>query len=331
MRKSPGGQTVTNWRQKLRAGDWVQVRSAAEILSSLDDNGTLDGLPFMPEMLPCCGRTFRVARRAEKTCVEVAPGQIPMRAFRHNDVVLLEGLRCSGVDHGGCQRGCMLFWKEAWLRRVADIADLQAGSTQDEAALRTRLRTQADGTRFICQSTELQRATVKMSQFQRLQKCLEAVWSGSRGPLEMFVLISVAFWSKLRRWFRPTTPQGNQKSTPTEALGLRPGELVEVKPVSEILATLDAKGRNRGLQFDLLLNSYCRRQYRVRQRLDRMIMESSGEMRSVQNTVTLEGTTCLCAYVAVGGCPRQELVYWREIWLKRVDVHSSSRTRLREE
>jgi hypothetical protein len=225
----------------------------------------------------------------------------------------------------------MLFWKEAWLRRTADREDLPAGSSQDEAALRTRLHTQVDGTRFICQSTELQRATVRMSQFQRLQKCLEAVWSGSHGPLEMLVLIGVAFWSKLLRWFRPTIPQGNQKFTPTEALDLRPGELVEVKPMSEILATLDAKGRNRGLQFDRLLNSYCRRQYRVRQRLDRMILESSGEMRSVQNTVTLEGTTCLCAYVAIGGCPRQELVYWREIWLKRVDVHSSSRTQLHEE
>jgi hypothetical protein len=34
----------------VHVGNWVLVRSANEILSTLDDNGTLDGLPFMPEM-----------------------------------------------------------------------------------------------------------------------------------------------------------------------------------------------------------------------------------------------------------------------------------------
>jgi len=316
--------TVMIRRQRLRAGDWVQVRSVDEILASLDENGTLDGLPFMSEMLPFCGRTFRVTRRAEHTCVEVAPGRLPIHAFRNNDVVLLEGLRCSGADHGGCQRGCMLFWKEAWLHRVADGATPSVEQAQGEAELRARIRTRTDGTRFVCQSTELQRATYRISKLRRMQKCFEAVWSGSRGPLEMLLFVSVWLWHKLLCLWRTTTPQGNQKRTPTEALGLRPGELVEVKSVEEILATLDSKGRNRGLQFDLLLSPYCRRRYRVRQRLDRMIMEPSGEIREVQNTVTLEGTTCRCAYTAMGGCPREELVYWRELWLKRVDPKDGS-------
>ena len=34
-----------------RAGDWAEVKSADEILASLDERGCLDGLPFMPEML----------------------------------------------------------------------------------------------------------------------------------------------------------------------------------------------------------------------------------------------------------------------------------------
>jgi hypothetical protein len=44
------------------------VRDAAEILATLDEHATLDGLPFMPEMLRFCGRSFRVHRRADKTC-----------------------------------------------------------------------------------------------------------------------------------------------------------------------------------------------------------------------------------------------------------------------
>ena len=52
----------------LRAGDWVEVRSAAEILATLDERGRLDALPFMPEMLQYCGRRFRVFKSAHKTC-----------------------------------------------------------------------------------------------------------------------------------------------------------------------------------------------------------------------------------------------------------------------
>ena len=55
----------------LFVGQLVQVRSADEILSMVDDNGTLDGLPFMPEMLNWCGKLFRVQRRVDKTCVDV--------------------------------------------------------------------------------------------------------------------------------------------------------------------------------------------------------------------------------------------------------------------
>ena len=35
----------------LRAGDVVEVRSLDEILATLDEQGELDALPFMPEMV----------------------------------------------------------------------------------------------------------------------------------------------------------------------------------------------------------------------------------------------------------------------------------------
>ena len=56
----------------LRPGDWVEVRSEQEILSTLDDGAALDGLVFMPEMLAFCGRRFRVYKRADKTCDTIA-------------------------------------------------------------------------------------------------------------------------------------------------------------------------------------------------------------------------------------------------------------------
>src|ERR1700752_2963900 len=94
--------------RRFRAGELVQVRSAAEILSTLDGNGTLEGVPFMPEMLDSCGKCFHVQRRVEKTCVD----GYPMRRFPGNNVVTLDEQRCSGSAHDGCMHGCRIFWKE---------------------------------------------------------------------------------------------------------------------------------------------------------------------------------------------------------------------------
>ena len=55
----------------LRPGEVVRVRPAAEIFNTLDEHGTLDGLPFMPEMLKYCGRKWPLSSSAPTTC---APG-----------------------------------------------------------------------------------------------------------------------------------------------------------------------------------------------------------------------------------------------------------------
>src|SRR5437867_9156847 len=105
----------------LHAGDLVEVRSKAEILGTLDQNGRLDDLPFMPEMLRYCGQSFRVYKRAHKTCDFVTHTGIR----KLSDAVHLEGLRCDGSAHGGCQAQRLIFWKEAWLRRVRETAPVE--------------------------------------------------------------------------------------------------------------------------------------------------------------------------------------------------------------
>ncbi len=64
----------------LRAGDLVEVRSEDEILRTLDSRGTLDSLPFMPEMLPFCGKRFRVSKRADVTKPGAVLGQLSRRS-----------------------------------------------------------------------------------------------------------------------------------------------------------------------------------------------------------------------------------------------------------
>src|SRR5438105_4767859 len=100
--------------RSLRHGDVVQVRSPSEILATLDDRATLQGVPFMSEMVQMCGRRFVVDKRADKIC-----DTMYMAGSRElPDTVFLEDLRCDGSGHDGCQAECRIFWKEAWLRRV---------------------------------------------------------------------------------------------------------------------------------------------------------------------------------------------------------------------
>jgi hypothetical protein len=90
------------------------VRSEAEILATLDEKGELDGLPFMPEMLAWCGRRLRVEKLALKLCDTIEWTGM----YRIRDAVHLGMSRCDGQAHGGCQAGCNIYWKEAWLKRV---------------------------------------------------------------------------------------------------------------------------------------------------------------------------------------------------------------------
>lgn len=304
----------------LKAGDWVEVKSPSEIAGTLDVAGTLDGVPFMPEMIEFCGRRFRVLRKAEKTCVEVSSGEYVIREFIRNDVVLLDGLRCSGASHDGCQRLCMLFWKMAWLRKVESGETETAMEPAGIVALRSKLTTMTTPGRYFCQSTQLHKSTSlqPLRRRQILLKCFRDVQSGAIGVIEMVTLILVPLYRKIRdRLVGRPWLVGSLTKTPVGTLGLQPGEIVEIKTLGEMRETLDRRGRNRGLVCDIELEKFSGTRDRVRGRLERMISEPTGEMRKVEGTVILEGNTCMCARV-VGGCPRLEYCYWREVWLKRV-------------
>ena len=98
----------------LQPGEWVEVCSVKEIFATLDKRGKLKGLRFTPEMVKFCGRRFKVYRRLGKIILEET-GEL--RRIR-TPTVLLEGVLCDGEAHGGCERSCFCFWREAWLRRV---------------------------------------------------------------------------------------------------------------------------------------------------------------------------------------------------------------------
>lgn len=51
----------------------------------------------------------------------------------------------------------------------------------------------------------------------------------------------------------------------------------------------------------------CGQRHRVERRIERIIVDGTGEMRQIRNTVYLEGSPCACAYVAFGGCPTRRI------------------------
>jgi hypothetical protein len=305
----------------LRVGDWVEVRGEHEIGRTLDADGALDGLPFMPEMIPFCGRRFRLLRQARKACVEcLTPAKdIYLREFRGKNVWVVDGLRCTGGDHDGCQRGCLLYWRGEWLRKIGPRTGLAGDPVnRNHEELRGRLSVQGEPGRYFCQSTQLERATKPLTRWGRIRLCVADVRSGSVGILDMLAsIVQPMFWKTLHR-FIPRHVVGKSMRTPVAELGLKRGDLVEVKSAHAIALTLNDKGCSRGLRFDRGLNRFCGTRYIVRERLDRMIVESSGRMIQMQGTVTLEGSTCQCHLSAIGGCSRQEPVYWREVWLEQI-------------
>ncbi len=316
---------------KFFAGDRVVVRSPQEILATLDANGTLDGHPFMPEMLGWCGKSFRVHRRVEKTCVDVEPPLDTNRRFAKADVVTLENVRCDGSGHDGCKRGCRVYWKEAWLRPAEGSEATVDPTPAALAELRARLKVKADEERYFCQSTELFAATEAHPGKEKpwlMWIALRQILQGDLSAKQTLKLLFRWLGLKLHRAAHGDDKiRGpHTKQTPVEVLDLQPGELVRIKPVDQVVATLDKRKRNRGIVVCHEMTRACGEVAEVRYRVSRIIEERSAKMREIKHSVTLQNhrgqssllDECLC-YGEIGDCPRGELMYWREIWLERVN------------
>lgn len=303
---------------KLRPGDLVEVKAPDEILQTLDAEGTLDQLPFMPEMVELCGRRFQVSRRVERICISGPHVYGTMLEFKTDDVVLLDSVRCSGAAHDACQRACMIFWREAWLRKVEPAAVPAEVDSGGGERLRVRLKTMTGPKTYFCQASELFKVTNKLSRRDQVRRCVSEVRAGDCGALQMAQRLGIWLFWRIRRKLLGEYARGSTTSTPAESLNLQPGEWVEVKSLENIVETLDPAGHNRGLYFSPDMRLACGRRYRVNGRLDRIIADGTGEMRQLRNTVALDGSLCSCSYINIGGCSRVDIVYWREIWLRRV-------------
>jgi len=344
-------------RPKPRVGDWVEVRTKEEILQTLDSQGQLDGMPFMPEMFAFCGRQFQVYKRAHKTCDTV----FPVRGRRVDRAVHLE-TRCDGSAHGGCQAGCLIFWKEAWLKPISSPghpvcyeqrSQLGTASICTEAEVLAQahgLRNNDEETTYVCQATRLPYAT-KPLEWWDVRQYFEDYWSGNvslwriicGGVYLLYYHLSDAGIGvgRAMRWFydkfyplwhgtpfpRKTGSLPEGRPTPDVTLNLQPGELVRIKSHDEILKTLNTSNKNRGLYFDAEEVPYCGSTFRVLKRVTRIINERTGKMREMKTpSVILDSVVCQSRFSECRMfCPRSIYAYWREIWLERVESNTPGR------
>ncbi len=349
-----------------RAGDLVEVRGKEEILATLDQNGCVDGMPFMPEMLQFCGQHFRVSAVAHKTC-ETAHKTYKGRRIRAT--VHLAGLRCDGSAHGGCEADCNLFWNDAWLKPTAERGKASAtlsarvppaasrGCTESQLLASTRLSGSAadEEPRYSCQATMLYEATQPLAWWDPRQYLFD-ITTGNHS----LGRVSRVLWLASLRWWLSLVPFGYRlfhaftewtyrslagrsmpllrgkikrgAATPSGRLNLKPGDYVRTKSQAEIEQTLDESGKNRGLSFDPeSMAPFCGRTFRVRASVTKILDEVTGKMLQMkQPCIILEGVFCNSEYSNCRlNCPRAIPAYWREIWLERVtDEQRSNRVSL---
>jgi len=346
-------------RREPHVGDWVEVRSKEEILQTLDSNGRLEGVPFMPEMFASCGQRFRVFKSAHKTCDYSAE---PYRCRNLSQTVHLE-TRCSGEAHGGCQAACLLYWKLAWLTPVENGLDYATPPSRvvptgesSKSSHGTRCTEQKvwahvkdpdadeESSTYQCQMTEIRSATSPLAWWD-IRQYLRDYFSGNVTLGRIFS--GVVYWiyyslsqagigvGRPMRWlydkFNPAlggTPFPRRKGfiqegqpTPLVSLDLQPGELVRIKSQEEILRTVDTSNKNRGMYWDAELVPYCGKTFRVRSRVTRLIGERTRKMQVMKNPcIILDSVVCQARYSSCRMfCPKEMYPYWREAWLERVE------------
>lgn len=306
--------------RSLRNGDFVRVRSLDAIALTLDASGAIDGLPFMAEMAPLCGQVFQVHRRIDK--INDMRNKTGLRRVR--DTVSLAAVRCDGSSHDGCQAGCQILWKEAWLERVpAGSPTLPA--RPGDAHLLERVSPSVrdsgpDGVRYMCQMTCLWEASTPMSRYDYRQD-LRPLLSGnmSLGVYLLAIATRVFNLVQHRRGgvtypAMPVSPAATK--TPLVQLQLAPGNRVRVRSKPDVAQTL-VNGRNRGLWFDRDMIRFCGQAGVVLTQVDRVIHEATGKMAVMKTPcVVIDGVVGTGEFLRL--CAQHEYIFWREAWLEQM-------------
>jgi hypothetical protein len=113
----------------LKPGEWVEVKSTAQIAATITRNGFNRGMRYDPEMAKYSGRRFRVQMRVERLISEQTGRMLHMKS----PCIQLEDVYCRAECTSarlGCPRASNTYWREIWLKRTAapETDSAQSGS-----------------------------------------------------------------------------------------------------------------------------------------------------------------------------------------------------------
>jgi hypothetical protein len=208
-------------------------------------------------------------------------------------------------------------WKSAWLKRVNAAAGAPSPVTGFARAATPTIADSATHKKYVCQFTELERASSPMSPWD-LRQDLRPLWAGNVTLQGFLIVILTQLFNTVQRWRRgvgyPPFVPGVLASTPAVSHGLQAGDTVRVLGPLEIHRTLDKNNKNRGLWFDQDMLKHCGKEYHVLARVERIIDNTNGEMRVMKSPcIVLEHVEY--SGEALRFCPQEEHLYWREAWL----------------
>lgn len=298
----------------LKAGDWVVVRPAQEILAMLHNDRKTGGIAFTPEMAAFCGKAFRISKKVTKMILE-STGEL--RTLKM-PTVSLEGVFCNGKIYGECDRSCFYLWLEAWLKKAPFPP---SNKKQSELELREcSLMTDTPG---HCQAYFPDLAQATLPDTRSVLWLRRYWWRFKRDLWHLSVLGPFGFASRtffLRKLEKAIQKRERDPIYPAKkaaSLNLQPGDSVEVKSLKEIFATLDRQGKLNGMRFEKEQAKFSGGRFKVAKRVDRIISEADGKLlRAKTPTVLLEEV--FCDGKAHAACDRYCFLFWREEWLKRV-------------
>ena len=216
--------------------------------------------------------------------------------------------------------------RRSW-RRAAKVAmAMRLAQLEELARDATRAVRDVDGApveSYRCQATEALRAAEPLSKYD-LGQYIRELTSGNVGLLRFLRVAVRGLSSAIRRRLRllgdhPLPYQGVRELGPAVSSTCSPATRWRCGQREEIAPTIDESGRTRGLGFDWEMIPYCGGRYRVKDRVERIIDERTGQMIEISSDcLILDGVVCSGEHSSGRWfCPRAIYPYWREAWLRR--------------
>ncbi len=149
--------------------------------------------------------------------------------------------------------------------------------------------------------------------------------------MRMVILISQRIPPRVKRFIKralkrlrgqpaskqPDGAAASRRVTPP-AVALKAGDMVRVRSLEEIKATLNDIRRLKGCQFMPEMEPYCGTIQRVYKPVERFLNEGDYTVRKASGIVLLENLFCQGVAVA-GRCDRSCFYFWRVEWLEPLE------------